>query len=387
MAALKFIGFLIAAGLITAGQAYARTSLTALPQRDTVTVNMTNPDATLVEESRTLTLQKGLNRIDFSWQGVRIDPDSIQLKFPDHSGSVTILSVSFPPGGTGLTWEVACPEAREIQARIIYLLAGIDRLVTYEAVTGKEEKSMDLAAFLVLRNFSGEDYDRAGFILDTGGPVRCRSRHEETRRIHLSEYKDIPIQKTLTWDAAVMPHEPDKLDYTVGIPVSYTFLNSSASGLGSHALSPGKVRMQQDDGSGTTLFLGEDRLALTPVGKEAGLSISEGRDVSVTRHRMETKRINIRKDNSGRPQIYDEQIRDRLKIRNFKDQPVILRIIEHIQGEWEPVDFTAEYNRETASRLIFTVELAPDESREIFMHYTVKNIFAQRFAEFNRPDL
>ena len=65
----------------------ARSKLNALPGREKVTVNLANPAATLVEEERVLTLQEGLNQVDFSWKGVNIDPDSLRL---------TILGRNFP---------------------------------------------------------------------------------------------------------------------------------------------------------------------------------------------------------------------------------------------------------------------------------------------------
>ena len=388
MASLKqilpalFIGLVFLAATFT--ETLARTSLVTLPMRDQVIVNMANPDATLVEETRTLTLQEGVNRIDFSWQGVRIDTDSIGLTVLSHPDQVTVLSVSFPPEGSALTWDVFSKSALQVKARIHYLLSGIDRLVTYKAVTDPDETRFDLESFLVLRNFSGEDFDDAGFVLNSGRPFTSATRHQETKRILFFQKDSIPVTKTLVWDAAHMPHEPDKLDYTVGIPVSYSFSNDAKTGLGSHMMSPGKTRVFQDDGQDSTIFLGEDQLELTPVGEKIDLRLSDSRDISVARHRMDTRRLNMKKNTKGSLQMYDEQVRDRLTIRNFKDKPVTLKIIEHIEGQWEPVDINAEYTLKDSGTLEFMVGLKPGEKREIIMIYRVKNIFAVRFNRFNR---
>ncbi len=64
----------------------ARVKLVALPERARVVVSLTNPDATLMEEERLLTLQKGVNKIDFSWRGVNIDASSIQVRALTHPG-------------------------------------------------------------------------------------------------------------------------------------------------------------------------------------------------------------------------------------------------------------------------------------------------------------
>ena len=50
--------------------AFARIKLVALPERAATVIRLDNPRATLIEEERVLTLQEGLNKVDFSWKGV-----------------------------------------------------------------------------------------------------------------------------------------------------------------------------------------------------------------------------------------------------------------------------------------------------------------------------
>ena len=82
----------------------ARTKLVALPERGATVIRLDNPMATLIEEERQLTLQKGLNKIDFSWNAVSIDPDSIRLRVIDHPEKVSLLNVSYPPNEAALVW-------------------------------------------------------------------------------------------------------------------------------------------------------------------------------------------------------------------------------------------------------------------------------------------
>ncbi len=56
--------------LFGAGVIQARIKLVALPERAATVIRLDNPNATLIEEERVLTLQKGLNKVDFSWKGV-----------------------------------------------------------------------------------------------------------------------------------------------------------------------------------------------------------------------------------------------------------------------------------------------------------------------------
>ncbi|MBN2126625.1 MAG: hypothetical protein JW821_20160, partial [Deltaproteobacteria bacterium] len=133
----------------------ARTKMVALPERDKALIRLDNPLATLIEEERVLTLQKGLNKVDFSWKGVSIDADSIRLAILTHRDKVALLSVSYPPDEAALVWDIASKEAIEVTARISYLLSFMDRLIAYKLISNPGETRVDLKSFLVLRNFSG----------------------------------------------------------------------------------------------------------------------------------------------------------------------------------------------------------------------------------------
>nr|MBP8304281.1 hypothetical protein [Phycisphaerae bacterium] len=76
--------------LAVASLAQARIKLVALPERQATVIRLDNPAATLIEEERVLTLQKGVNQVDFSWKGVSIDVDSIRLVALDHPGQVRL---------------------------------------------------------------------------------------------------------------------------------------------------------------------------------------------------------------------------------------------------------------------------------------------------------
>lgn len=159
---------LAAAVVLSFAVAEARIKLVALPERTDTVVRLDNPQATLIEEERVLTLQKGVNKVDFSWNGVSIDADSIRLQVLDNPDKVVLLNVSYPPNEPALVWEISSNDALEERVRISYLLSNIDRLITYKAVANKAETDVGLKSFLVLRNFSGEDFENARVLLDYG---------------------------------------------------------------------------------------------------------------------------------------------------------------------------------------------------------------------------
>jgi hypothetical protein len=366
--------------LVCVGVAQARIKLVALPERASTVIRLDNPQWTLIEEERILTLQKGLNKVDFSWKGVSIDADSIRLRPLDHSDKVTLLSVSYPPNEAALVWDISSDSDYAETVRISYLLRNIDRLITYKAIADKAETKVNLKSYLVLRNFSGEDFDKARVLLDYGEAFEQGIDHEETKRMLFLKADEVPITKVWTFDAAKLPWDPEKLENkNVGIPVSYRIVNEAESGLGEFALWGGKARLFQDDGHESTIFLGEDVTGLVPVGEKTELYIGDSRDIVVTQRKMKDNRINLQRNNDNRVVLYDTDELITAKIENFKDGPAVLTMIQHIPGQWDMEKCNMKYKRKNASTLEFEIKLpARTEDgpavKELSMHYHRRNV-------------
>ena len=365
--------------LCVATIAQGRIKLVALPERAATVIRLDNPQATLIEEERVLTLQQGLNKVDFSWKGVSIDADSIRLAVLSHPDEVTLLNVSYPPNEAALVWEISSPKPYEERVRISYLLRNIDRLITYKAIADKAETAVDLKSFLVLRNFSGEDFDRARVLLDYGEAFERGIDHEETKQLLFFKASKVPITKIWTFDAAKLPWDPEKLENkNIGIPVSYRIVNNSQSGLGKYALWGGKARIFQDDGHGSTIFLGEDITGLVPVGEKTELYIGDSRDIVVTQRKMKDKRINVRRNDNRYIVLHDTDEEIVAKIENFKDSPAVLTMIQHIPGQWDMEKCNMEYKRKDAYTLEFEIELPAHSKEELKMRYHRRNVRPQR---------
>jgi hypothetical protein len=366
--------------LLTGPAVQARTKLVALPQRDATVIRLDNPAATLIEEERILTLQQGLNNVDFSWKAVSIDPDSIRLTVLDHPEKVKLLNISYPPGEAALVWEIASEGDYAETVRISYLLYNIDRLVTYKAVADKEESKLDLKSYLILRNFSGEDFDKVKITLDYGDAFEVSTAHEETKQMLFLKAPTVPVTKVWTWDSARLPWDPEQVEnQNIGIPVSYRIFNNKDSGLGQFAMWGGKTRLFQDDGHESTIFLGEDNATIIPVGQKAELYIGDSRDIVVTQRKMKDAQINVRRNNGGGVVLFDTDEVITAKIENFKDKPAVLTMIQHIPGQWEMEECNMEYKRKDASTLEFEIQLpARDEkgpaTKELTMHYHRRNV-------------
>jgi hypothetical protein len=371
---LKVMFIVAAVLLLLMSSAEARIKMVALPERGKTIIRLDNPQATLIEEERVLTLQKGLNQVDFSWKGVSIDPDSIRLTVLTTPDKVSLLSVSYPPNEAALVWEISSVDASEVTVRISYLLSFIDRLTAYKAVADKGETKVNLKSFLVLRNFSGEDFDNPSVLLGSGQSSEESIDHEETKQLLFLEKDGVPIEKIWTFDAAKLPWDPEKIDANVGIPVTYRIKNAATAGLGEFVLSEGKVRVFQEDGYGSTIFLGEDATTVVPVGEDVDVYIGDSRDIVVTQRKMRDERINIRRNKKNRVVLYDTDELIKATIENFKDRPAKLTMIQHIPGQWDMEESTLQYKRKDASTLEFEIALPGHGKTELSMHFHRRNV-------------
>ncbi len=368
------VAWAMALAFLLVARAEARIKLVALPQREAVSVRLDNPAFTLVEEERFLTLQKGNNHVDFSWKGVNIDPDSIRLEMLDHPQDLRLISVSYPPNEAALVWQLSSAQAFTERVRVSYLLSNIDRLVTYEGLVPVDESSMELKSYLVLRNFSGEDFSGARVNLDYGEALQTSIRNQETKRMLFFSKPKVAVEKTLVWDDQKQPWDPEKLKKNVGIPVFYTLRNTREGGLGENALWGGKARIFQEDGRGSTIFLGEDMVEIVPVGEKLRLYIGDSRDVVVTQRKMKEEKKVKERNNSGNPILWDSEEILEAKIENFREKPATLLLIEHIPGQWDMISCTHKYELRDSQTLEFLLELKPKDKVTLTMHYNRRNL-------------
>ncbi|MBC8324423.1 MAG: hypothetical protein H8E27_02180, partial [Verrucomicrobia subdivision 3 bacterium] len=164
----RFIFPLLAAVCLQSAE--ARINVTSLPGRDSVQLTIYNSaDLTLVKETRTLTLKKGRNRLEFSWAGTLIDPTSVEFRPITHADEVEILDVRFPPRVTNtLEWNIHSEFAGEVKTEIRYFTSGITWNADYLCEANANENQMTFAGNVRVTNRSGEDYPKAQIRLVVG---------------------------------------------------------------------------------------------------------------------------------------------------------------------------------------------------------------------------
>lgn len=336
---------LLGLSLFSAQTAWGRIKLATLPVRERVEIQLDNGAATLVEEERIVPLlkstpQAGNNQIDFSWSNTQIDKDSIQfrpigiredekfrpIKAADGREEVSVINVAYPPGENALVWEVYAAEACAVKVRVSYLISNLTRTFSYRAVADKAETKLTLVNYILLTNYSGEEFGNAGVWAGFGPRFLKPVDQQQDIRLRLHTFDTVPIQKTFTFDwythGALSPEKP----LASRVLMHYQLHNDKQHGLGAFPLQAGKVRIFIQDGRGGEAFLGEDWAKLTPLEDKLRLSLGEARDVVCTRIIAENRRNNVRGN------LFDQEVVIKYEVENFKDQPVTLDIVEQINA-------------------------------------------------------
>lgn len=158
-----FIPIFTALYLSAGPAALAKIDLVTLPDRSAVQTTIYNSaDLTLVRDQRMLTFKKGMNHLQFSWAGTRIDPTSLSLEIKKKEPETTINQISYPPRTREVgIWEIECEEACQMPVEITYFTSGITWQAFYTATLSPDCRTADIDGFVKVTNHSGETYDNA----------------------------------------------------------------------------------------------------------------------------------------------------------------------------------------------------------------------------------
>ncbi len=158
--------------------------LSTVPPRDTVQLTIYNSeDLTLVRETRTISLKKGVNPLQFSWAGTLIDPTSVDLRFATHADEVDLLDTTFPHEKPQmLYWSVRSEFEGEVQVVITYFTSGISWSADYVCISDLAEANMSFEGYVRITNNSGEDYPDAEIRMVVGTINLVQKVEELARR-------------------------------------------------------------------------------------------------------------------------------------------------------------------------------------------------------------
>jgi hypothetical protein len=115
------------------------------------------------------------------------------------------------------------------------------------------------------------------------------------------------------------------------------------------------VRVYSKDSPGNAQFLGEDAIDHTPKNETVTLKLGESFDVTARRKQTDFKK---RSGSSAYNYVYEAAFE--MELKNAKADPVTVKVLEQIPGDWDMVDESQKHTKEAASLASWQVQVPAD---------------------------
>jgi len=386
---------------------YCKIDLVTLPERDKVQLTIYNSaDLTLVRESRTLTMKKGTNKLQFSWANTLIDPTSLELFPLKDADKIAVTDLYFPPRITGLgIWNIVSQISGKAPCEINYFTSGISWQAYYLATLSQDEKTMKLEGYVKVTNRSGEDYENAQVRLVVGKihlldeiatlarryppygrpfepkplpptePGKRRDVFEakamlagaedrvivkQIEKEGLSEYFLYTIEGTETipdgWTKRLLSFSQDKIPvmnfykydesrFGKNVVRFISFKNSKSHLLGKEPLPDGLIKVYRiADKDERLSYIGQDNTKYIPIDQVVELNLGAVKDVKVEPKLMEAKTLNYQFNAPGRNiSGWDEAQTWKITVSNYRNIPAKVEITRKFPHQYWTIENSGEF--------------------------------------------
>jgi hypothetical protein len=388
---MKRVLLAIITTMVLVGTAAAKVDLVTLPSRNQVQLTIYNSaDLTLVRENRSLTLKKGLNKMQFSWANTLIDPTSLEMMAKAQGHQIDVFDLTYPPRVQNLgLWNINSSFSGKVPVEITYLTSGLSWRAFYLGTLSIDEKTMRLQGYVRVTNSSGEDYENAQVRMIVGkvhlldkiatlarrkypygrpgaayladqvsGAKRAKmvfekaesrvagaapmARPKEIKKEGLSEYFLYTIEGRETiphgWSKrlpsfdvtgveVVNLYKYEEERYNRSVVRFLNFKNDKEHKLGQTPIPGGTLKAYRSVGAGQHLaYEGQSRFKYIPVGEDVELNLGPVQNVAVEPTLVNYKTANYLYDKRGNISGWDEIREFRVVAKNTRKIPVKVEI-------------------------------------------------------------
>jgi len=310
-----------------------------------------------------------------------------------------VILPSLPEGlisKPSLVWMIENERARQT-VEASYLTGGISWKADYVAVVNQKDTRADLNAWVTIDNQSGASYADASLKLVAGDinlvtpravptvgmesavmsvsgrqPFQEESffeyhlytldrkttvKDKQTKQISLLNASAVGVKKSYVFTSSghYFYSRMGGPDNSAKVGVYLSLENSKDNNLGV-PLPQGVVRVYKKDTSGELQFVGEDRIDHTP--EEETVRIKMGNAFDVVAERVQTD-FSILKAGKEFESSYS------VKIRNHKDEDIVVSVVETMRGDWKVEDSSHRFTRESSHRIRFDVPVKSKGESEL----------------------
>ena len=300
-----------------------------------------------------------------------------------------------------LLWDIDSRKSGQDSVELSYITQGMSWNATY-VLTLADESKADLLGWVTLNNNAGTTFKNTklkllagevnrpmnfsyarGNVLKSEAPAAAPQfqeqalfeyhlytlqrpttlRDKETKQVSLLEGHGVSYQKKLIVDSLrdigrYYPSEGEVGTGNISPQVRVEFLNSKENGLGI-PLPAGNVKVYSRDSTGSVQMLGEDHINHTPRDEKVSLVVGRSFDVVAERKRTDFHRLSDRS--------FSETFE--ITIRNHKDVPADVTVIERHYGTWQITRNSDPFTKVDSDTMQFLATAPPNKSKVIT--YTV----------------
>lgn len=381
----------------------ASVEVSVVQPRSSVMLTIYGPQLTLVQEERTAAFSKGDNSLAFTWSGAGVDPNTVHLEAVEPQDAWSVRGVTLSAGSTSMIWDIESKRNWLGQVRFTYHVTGFEWNARYEAFANPDETEMELTGWVSITNTTGEAYRDARVRLVLGSPrlapprladVSLRARAEKAvpeeltagavaapafEREGFADYSLFTLKRAESLEPgqtrrSVAVQSPkvrvhryfvyDPRLYGDRVAMLYEFRNSKENGLG-EPLPSGIVRLYRRGTAGDVALVGEETIRVAPANEDVKLHVGSAGNVVVERKLMDSQRLNEVFDENKRLVKYDLVEQYSISVRNRRESPAEVRVVEHITPPWTMLEQSHKFEREAADTIRFDLKLDANSTETI----------------------
>ncbi len=308
-----------------------------------------------------------------------------------------------------LIWLLDNQNKNEQQIEVSYLTSGINWKADYIAVLSEDNKLADLSGWVTINNKSGAQYKDAKLKLVAGDVNRVREelgrpvnrmdmmmagsfkskesfkeesffeyhlytldrpstiKDNQTKQIELISAANIPVNERLMYYGNRNYYRNQMSGEMISnqkIGVYIEIENKKERNLGI-PLPKGIVRAYKKDKEAALQFIGEDQIDHTPKDEKFKIKMGDAFDVVGERKQTDYKILT-----KNAMQRFDVEQEWEVTVRNHKEMPVTVEVIEPLYADWDMINSTHPFEKIEAHTIKFVLKLGKDKSDTI--KYRVK---------------
>ncbi|AFL72270.1 DUF4139 domain-containing protein [Thiocystis violascens] len=328
--------------------------------------------------------------------------DGVVLRYDDRIETAVVGHLAFPDVPENLrdqptlVLHLESAQAGTGNLELSYLTGGLSWKADYVADLAPDGQTMDLNGWVTLTNDSGIAYRKAQVQLVAGEvnqvqeimpmPPMARAMalpaaapmpeeeslaeyhlytlprptdilHQQTKQVALLSAPRVPFVKELIVRGQPYAYQTQTGDGWTKLPVASTLKFVNRDGSLGIPLPKGVIRVYSKDSRGNAQFIGEDAIDHTPKNETVVLKLGESFDVTA-RH----KQTGFKKLGGSTAYDYAYEAAFELELKNAKPEPVTVKALETIPGDWEMVKESQPHTKEAFNLASWHVEIPAEGS-------------------------